>query len=296
MKSKGILIMAMGHPYYGRMAFNLAVSIKLVDPTMPIALVHAGHALRQLSAQPLDRFFDHMISAPESIFMHHDKETWIKAKTYMYDVSPFDVTIFLDADTLWLNRSPESLFAALNDVEFSIANRGSVDLESMELNPMTINKDSWWCLPEELKHAYQFHSGKYYSLSSEVVYFKRSSALQNYFDWAKDVWEQPLIEPKSFAGSVPDEFAFSVASIMCGVYPHQSPWLPSYWTRENPRVVIGAEELKSFFTYSIGGNVTTARQKEFYNRKARICFQKMDLQHPYQVKDKIMFLEERKTI
>ena len=46
---RGILLLALGHPQYGRMAANLASAIFHNDRDMPIHLVYSGNALSHLT-------------------------------------------------------------------------------------------------------------------------------------------------------------------------------------------------------------------------------------------------------
>ena len=48
-KEYGIILLALGHPYYGRMAYNLAMSIKAVDSTVDITLVYTEGAIAHIN-------------------------------------------------------------------------------------------------------------------------------------------------------------------------------------------------------------------------------------------------------
>ena len=54
----------------------------------------------------------------------------MKVKTALYKLSPYETTICLDADTIWINkRSINDLFNELKDENFTMANRSFMDLE-----------------------------------------------------------------------------------------------------------------------------------------------------------------------
>lgn len=48
MLKQGIILIATGHPYYGRMAYNLALTIKACEE-FPVALVHNDSAIKHLN-------------------------------------------------------------------------------------------------------------------------------------------------------------------------------------------------------------------------------------------------------
>ncbi len=143
---KGILIIALGHAQYGRMALNLALSLRFTSK-LPIALAHDNGAITHISGH-LDKF-DKLIEVPEKYYMRKGNKEYIKAKTHIYNLSPFDETIYLDADTLWLpKKSIDLLFTELDSENLVIQSRGSVLLDQTDLK-----RKSFWCDLKEYKEA-----------------------------------------------------------------------------------------------------------------------------------------------
>ena len=56
-ETKGVLILALGHPYYGRMAAQLAMSIKSNTPKINISVVKTPNSLNHCNADYL-KYFD----------------------------------------------------------------------------------------------------------------------------------------------------------------------------------------------------------------------------------------------
>jgi alpha-N-acetylglucosamine transferase len=155
-KSKGFLLMALGHSNYGKMALQLAVSLKNTCPGVPIALIYTASAISDIGQRvQLSLYFDEMILAPEYIYTRAGKTEYIKAKTYLYDMSPWDTTIFLDADMIaFPSRSMAELFQELDAHDFTIQNRGFIDLAAEKLSA-----ESYWVDLYELKAALYKISG-----------------------------------------------------------------------------------------------------------------------------------------
>jgi len=107
---RGIMLVATGHPYYGNMAYNLAISIKSVED-ISIAVVFTGASLSHLSASQV-AIFDHKIEAPD------DYRTGFGVKLHLDQLTPYDQTLCLDVDMLWLSRKPSDLFDELNGKQF----------------------------------------------------------------------------------------------------------------------------------------------------------------------------------
>lgn len=88
LKERGVLTIAHGAPKYIRMAINLAMSIKVHDPNLPIALVTDS------SDPKLSKYFDIIVDIDMS------RGKGLVQKLYLLDYSPFEETIFIDADCL----------------------------------------------------------------------------------------------------------------------------------------------------------------------------------------------------
>lgn len=287
--TKGILIIACGHPFYGRMGFNLAASIKSMEPDMPIALRWAGDALNHLKNYDLLKVFDSVEQIPEHCYRIEGKNKWIRTKVFMYDLSPFAETIFIDADTIWFpKRKPSQLFKELEPAEITFANYTRHDLEK-------VKDEQVWAKLSEVKAAYGFDKGYYYALQSEFVYFKRSETNAAYFKKAKEIYDNPKVNTIIFAGFVPDEFAFSVAALLCGIEPHKYPYFPTYWHPVHKK--IDRETLfDRHYILSVGGAFQSDYFKKLYDQLASVAFRKLRLESPFKYINKRSWLPERKSI
>lgn len=275
---KGILIIANGHRNYYRMAVVLAASVKSNEPSMPICLITDNEV-----TDP--QLFDIVKKpTPESI-TQNGKTEYIKAKTFMYDLSPFDETIFLDADQIVIEgKKLLPVFDELKGIDFTMSNTG-------------IAQESYWGDIQEVKNIYG--DKPFWNFHSEFVYFKKSKEAKKFFDAAKKVYKEGKIKSaKRFANAtMADELAFQSAAIITGIYPHKENWLPNFWFgRDAPNSRKYTYELTGYLTYSIGGDTVLRAVKENYNNLAKHYFAKLGLSNPFQVIDKRKFLPERITI
>ncbi len=278
--TRGILIQALGHNNYYQMAVVLAASIKANEPDMPICLVtdndvkdsHVG--LFRMVKKPTKK----------SIYKGNKIE-YIKAKLFMYDLSPFDETIFLDADQITIDSCKYlPIFEELASIDFTMSNTG-------------LANTSIWADMKEVKEVYG--ENPFWNFHSEFVYFKKSKEVKKYFDAAIKVYEENKIKTATrFSGAtMADELAFQCAAIITGIYPHKENWTPNFWfDRDHANSRKMPYELKNYVTYSIGGNSIPTNVKNNYNILAKHYFAKLGLSNPYQVVDKKQFLPERKLI
>lgn len=272
---KGILLIALGHKNYYRMAFNLALSIKANDE-IPIALVNDG------SIRIDNALFDH------SIILQPAKEDIIKTKTLIYDLSPFDETIFLDVDMIMLKgRKISPLFDTLKPYSnWTMANTG-------------IAGTSIWADINLIKKKYK---GDMWNYHSEFIYFKKSEAAKQYFDKVKEVYENEDVEAikaiKFSNGRMADELAFQLASMQLNQYPHKQNFLPTFWHhRERKYLGLYLYQLpEQYIFYSIGGNTVPRGVANNYNTLASVYNKRAGLQSFYKAQNKRSFLPERQKV
>jgi hypothetical protein len=287
---KGILIVALGHPNYGKMAAQLAASIK-ASSNIPIALAYGDGGDRHLNTK--DRtFFDQFIEVPKEYY-HRAKvmKEYIKVKTHLYQLSPFDETIYLDADMVWLPNKPiDELFTSLNDIDFTIQVRGFCDMVEPKADY------SWWVNLVELSKAYNITEGKYYSYSSEFMYFKKKKVISDYFKKAQKNYEGFDIAHTMFDGGIPDELIFGLTTLQTGLNPHLDYFTPIYWEQAEKRGLQGSELMNNYYAYSLGGASQSKKEQKIYDTFVQFYANKMGITNTYKAKNKREYLPQRQRL
>lgn len=278
---RGVLLIALGHENYIKMAVNLAASIRSSDPEVSICLVHDG---KYSVLEPVERgLFDRQIKCPDQHCTTNGAADWIKAKTRIYELSPYQQTLFLDVDMVWLMDRPVSaLLNELDGVDFSIMNTGP-------------SEKCYWAEPDDLRRAVG-PDHPMYIFYSELVYFEKGDRSKGFFKKVKQAFDKPVVPSRTFGSSaLPDELAFIIASLQTGVLPHKNNWLPIYWHfRDKAKRHLQPFQLaKEYYGYSIGGNVTPEYAKAHYNNLTAHYAKIMGIKQPYQVRDKRSYIMER---
>lgn len=283
---KGILIVALGHPYYGRMALNLAMSLKFTSK-VPIALAYNQSAITHISGH-LDKF-DKLIEVPEKYFTKKSNVEYIKAKTHLYNLTPFTETLYLDADTLWLpKKSVDLVFKDLENENLVIQSRGSVMLDQENLK-----RKSFWCDLKEYKEAYG--GEKFYSLSSEFIYFKKCKEVAKFFSDSVKIYDNLKISHTMFAGGIPDELIFNISMLQNKIVPTKEVYTPIYWEQAERKNMKPAQMHSEYFAYSVGGKLLSSTEKKFYDNLANFYGTHFKVHH-FKIKDKMSYLPERTHI
>lgn len=288
---RGIIIVATGHPYYGRMAYNLALSVKAVDNQFPVAVVHSENSLSHLSNRQ-KRFFDDFILLPEAT------AKGFASKLHLDTLSPFQETLFTDADTAWLpHNKPDKLFDELTDVEYTGITEGYYDIETENDKNKSL-KYYFWANPKEIKDTYDLKTGKLYQWRSEVIYFKNTERVREMFKMAREiVTNHGLKSIMLFGHQVPDELGINISTAKLGIDPHKYKWLPALWPRLHGT---GNQSLSdiymNYYLLSCGSNYSTPDVRVLYDRIIKAAHHKMGMDYVFPLISKKEFLPERQKM
>lgn len=284
---RGVCILALGSPYYGSWAFNLCMGLKQTDPKTNVCLLWQGDAKQFI--EPYIANFDSVIEVPKGCTLRNGFPSLLRAKTCVYDLSPYDETIVIDADVIWFPFKPISnIFDELKDIEFTIGNRGECDLST---DPRLI-----WSDLNSMKAKFG-ENAKVYNLSSEFMYFKKTDKVREFFDLSQEIFDNPEVDYVRFAGGVPDELAFQIAMIKTGLKPHQNNYLPFYWEAYHKGNKNLSDLYKEpYYGYSVGGAVISPTQKHNYDTLAKVYANGFGVKHPFLAYSKRDLFNNRKNI
>jgi hypothetical protein len=279
---KGVLIIALGHPYYGKMAAALAATIRAADTQINIHLAWADRALAHLEPEEIKLFTTLAEITPDYYTNKKGERQWIRAKMGIYDLSPYDETLFLDCDVLWLRGSPADYMKEMEPYQVTFPNNGT--------------GDTLWAKKAEIIS--QYGPGQYYNIHSELIYFKKGVKAKRWFDKALEIYDDIKVEHIVFADAIPDELPFSIAGALTGTYPHQDKHRPIFWGKID-RKEWGFKQVyeiqEKFWGVSMAGNNSTNYEILVYNIISKAAYYKLNLEKPYLWKQKRTFLPERKT-
>ena len=289
----GILLLALGHPYYGRMAYNLAMSIKAIEPSVQITLVYTEGAIAHINQRNMHVFDNKMqIDVQSEPF---------GAKLLLDKLSPYHRTLYMDVDTLWVNKcGPSKLLEQLKGVEFTSITEGFHSYAEPSKSDAS-KKYFFWADLEDIYAHYEI-SDRIYQWRSELMYFEKTNGTAELFETAREVYGEVssgtvLHSAKKFASHIPDELAINISCAMLCVHPHKYKWNPTYWDRLNGDNMPAIEELQSkYYLVSCGSNACGGALKRVYNRVAAASAYKLKLQHVFPLISKKEMLINRQLM
>ena len=287
---RGALIIATGHCYYGRMAYCLSLSIKAIDPDFPICVIHSENSLNHLSQQQR-RFFDEMILLPEA------KVKGFACKLHLDELSPFEETLFLDADMAWLpKRGPSELMDELSAYDYTGITEGYYDINNNDRSEIS-KKYYFWADVDEIVKKYEL-KGKIYQWRSEVIYFKKTEKVKQFFADARKInADHGLKSIIMFGNQIPDELGINISAAIHGIEPHQYKWIPALWPRLHGNNSTCFEEIYNrYYLLSCGSNYATGDIKKLYDRVMKCAANKFQTQHIFPLIDKKSFIPDRQKM
>lgn len=278
---RGVLTMALKHPLYGRYAYNLALSIKSADMRTQVAVVADEEGLRHL--HPGQRMiFDYII--PPAV------EKPLVNKFHLINLSPFEETLFVDADMIFSPLANfEEFWNSMKDVQWTMANRGKDDL---------VKGISEWTTKEDIYEAYgrsPIYNWEWYDLSSEWIYFKKNDLSYTIFAKAEKYYDDNYLKVREFAGDRPDEPYFNLALMNTPHEPHQAPYQPTYWQPAMKGFPGVMAIKKGWMAFSVGGKLIPQQQQQVYDELLKNASFRMNMPS-MKIAQKMNQLSERKVI
>lgn len=228
---RGISVFALGHPKYAEMAVNLAITLKATGENVPVAFLYSkAHGKYKQGTDYLrphhKALFTHFIEVPEECYTYKGKYIYQKAKTFIYDLTPFEQTLALDADSIWVHHyrgmteanrhNPTALLDSLSGIELTYTLYNSPKNIISWLGQTTL---------EQVRQHYSISpENDFYNIQSSVMYFEKGMKAERFYSVSQrlyDSFDLPCVE---WGGALPDELIFDVVSAMMGIVPHDVDW------------------------------------------------------------------------
>lgn len=295
---RGIILVATGHTNYPKMAFNLALSLKQCDKAILIHLVHTKGNLTGLT-ELQKIYFDSFTELESNFYTIDNKEQHVYTKTRVFEFSPFEETIFLDVDSIWLPKQDiNSLFEKFKNKDF-----GFTCYSENDVFPITSERSVFWnaegeCINDLNKYFKFKKDAIFYHIQSSFLYFKKTDKAKAIFDKAEERFRLKDFGTREWANGMGDEFAFSISLALNNV-KEEKPYQPIFWYPAGAGQVNLVDRKKLYETYyfvSMAGNRLGTELKNFYNTLVLVYYQrsgKFMTNSRWSWIDKFNFLKER---
>ena len=288
--NNGIVIVALGYSIYGKMAFNLAMSLKTNDPDCRIAVLCNDTALLHLRACHL-KYFDYLIKVPATDYTINGQTQFQRVKLKVYDYTPFDNTIYMDADSLWCpNRKVAWLFGELANVEYTTMPGGYYDIERKQM----INQSYTFWGDRQKIIDYHKLTGKFYQTQSTFFYFKKTERIKQFFETALQVYDDQKAPSNKWANGKPDEYCFNVAGSLCKVFPHNNKYRPVFLFLFE-KIFLKQRIIDNYWAISTCGHKVHSQLQAVYNDLLNRYCRVNDIPDRFYHENKAELIPERKA-
>ncbi|MEQ8734999.1 MAG: hypothetical protein RIC29_08750 [Rhodospirillaceae bacterium] len=202
---EGYLLLALHDPRYLDLAANFAISVKRLEPR-PVSVVISPETP---VPEAYTRFFDQIIRLED-----HPNLRGAMAKTLLFGASPYERTMYIDADCLLFNTKIEFFWRQYRGHPFAVEGRpqktGPVFACSLGVKDAAV-----LCQLVNVPELTVFNAG--------VMYFENSAASERVFNTAIELFEGPhrdeISYPYKHDAEYADEPFFACALAMLGIAP-----------------------------------------------------------------------------
>lgn len=266
----------------------MALSIKDKNKDLPIALICDTQSLAHISKKDM-WVFDKIIQPDFDHAHENGVMNPFKLKTFIYDYSPFEKTIYLDVDGMFIGDA-QILLSQTEGVEFQIQEVKRYTKESAKNAGVVWTKNkSEQQLPKLWDLYNLFDDAIYPEYNSSFIFFKKSKYIKTYFDLVKKMYGDRKFSYTKIGGFYPDEMAFGLASAVTGLLGAKEVFKPVFFAWEN-KIQSPTEIEKKFSVLGMAGGQQVGKMIQYYNAYAKA----MSIRHnanyfPFNEKSKIFF-------
>lgn len=267
---RGILLIAIGSDFYGELAYSLANSLRKNSCDLPIALICDKPSIVTL---PSTNVFSQIIDVNLGLCLENGIINPFKLKTYIYDITPFEETLYLDVDALCLKHIGD-LIAQIEKHDLVIYEVRRYNPEAYKDCTMVWYKNAGIGLKEALT-AYGINGSSIYpEYNSSFIWFKKNDKTKAYFDQAKKNYFDRRIKFKAIGKCYPDELAYNMASIQSGLYSGIERFRPIHfkWDDTKGNKPIGDLRSRYWFLGMAGAAVSMSGTYDRINRGYGVHF------------------------
>lgn len=296
-KSTGVLMIAIGDPFYLNLAYNLALTLKQSDCHVPVALLTDDKKLSHLMPDQA-KVFDHVIPAEDGDYIDPEqmRQNPFMLKTRIYKYSPFDRTLFLDADQLHLSDHKslcKLLFDVLKDVEFQMHEVKRYTKANAHESGMIWTKTptAGQSFPK-MWEAFGFAEDAIFpEYNSSFIFFTKCEANEKFFERVAANYFERKVEWTAIGTFYPDELAWGVTSAQMKYYGSIEHFRPCWLNWESDKGITFEQVAQHYYFLNMASGYQPSNQIAWYdNTIKRVRFNAGDrFPFTFNMRKKIFF-------
>lgn len=284
--TKGIVLLAFGKRGYGFAAYNLAVSIRAYNKTIPITLFYDNQAFNQVEESKMG-IFDQRIPLKEEQFYKDGRfdPAWMKIN--MYELLPYDLNLYLDVDALCL-KDVAPLFEKIEKEKKNFFYTHIIGTHTIDKG-RDFAAMQWAWADDIWKHFKLSAEDVFYATNSSYQVIRKGAKAKKFFEHIRKNYENPIPVDKlrmKWGGWQPDELYMNAS--LCQLKVQAEMDIDVMFFGGDLRHNFTEIEEKFYFLSLYGAgfhNVSTTRSKyrEWYDRRLFKHFKERGEGHIYKV-------------
>lgn len=281
--TKGIVLLAFGKRGYGFAAYNLAVSIRAFNSTIPICVYRDEIAFGQVEPEKM-AVFNEVRDIPQQILYHNGKFDPGYAKVNLYELYPYDLNLYLDVDALCL-RDIGPLFEIMEkkpDYFYThIIAKHTID-QGRDFKAM-----QWAWADEIWSHFKLKQDDVFYATNSSYQVVRKGKLAKKFYDQIRKNYDNPIPVDKlrmKWGGGQPDELYMNAALCQLKIPAEMDTDVMFFGGDLNHTFTEIENKFYFLSMYGAGAsNVSTTRMKyrEWYDRLLQKHFERRNEAHIY---------------
>lgn len=176
----GICLLCFGDKSFGYLSYNLAASIKQYS-NISITIFTDDTALNNIDKS----IFDNIEKIPDDALYIKNKSHPNRFKLCLHELSPYENTIYLDADSLYMRNEPvDKLFDLINEnIDIIGQNEKIIDLNTTDKVFHGFNIKTF--VPP-----FNYINNKLYQMHGQFLLFKKNEKTKKFFDISKEIYDE----------------------------------------------------------------------------------------------------------
>lgn len=276
----GVVLVCFGKQGYAYAAYNLAMTIKLHNPNIKIALIHDKNTLKHVDST-INRFVDKFIPLPEKMEVLKDPAL---IKTGLYNLLPFKGNLYLDVDAVCLKDIQPMIDDLDSQDDFYLTEVRGYSGKNQKRNY------SIWAKDEDIWDFFQLdEDDKFPSIQSSWSWIKKGSKAKKFFTTLEKFYKKGFPIRKilmNWGGTIPDELIFGGACAKMGVNPAGNDKRHIFFgwrSQETFKDITAKHYLSSIYGNGIGATLVGKKYFEWYERLVIKAHSKNGLKYKYKL-------------
>jgi len=216
MKEKGIIFLAVDNATYFYLAYNAAASIRVNNKDVPITLFYDSNSNIPKHVREADHvslMFDELVEVPTEEYVFDGKKEIGVIKSDLYFSTPYEKTIFIDADSqITQNFDISEAFRLFENSPLWFNVDKTYSREQLEFDSDSFHDSLSWVNFEQIKKRENSRYQRYPQLGSFFHGYKKGKECDKFFETVKsaqvkflnnDLWYNDF-----WHGMIPDEAIF----------------------------------------------------------------------------------------